>query len=66
MTAELVDAFHRGPSGKIEFIPMKRAEAEFAVWRWPHMWSLTQTFPPQSPDRGRGMPCEPASWSPPQ
>lgn len=66
MTTELVDAYHRAPSGRIEFIPLKRAEAEFAAWRWPHAWSLTQTFPPQSPDRGRGPPIEPASWSPPQ
>jgi hypothetical protein len=66
VTTELVDAYHRAPSGRIEFIPLNRAEAEFAAWRWPHAWSLTQTFPPQSPDRGRGPPIEPASWSPPQ
>lgn len=63
MTTELVDAYHRAPSGRIEFIPLKRAEAEFAAWRWPHAWSLTQTFPPQ-PHVERGTPCNPATWTP--
>ena len=66
MTAELVDAFHRELSGKIEFIPIKRAEAEFAVWRWGHAWSFSQTFPPQALDHGRGVPFDSPRWSPPQ
>lgn len=65
MTAELVDAYHRAPSGRIEFIPLKRAEAEFAVWRWPDQWSFdADTFAPR-PRLERGEPCNPPDWSRP-
>jgi hypothetical protein len=64
MTAALVDAFHRAPSGRIELVPMKRAEAEFAAWRWPDQWSLDQTtFSPRRPLAERGAPSDPPNWS---
>jgi hypothetical protein len=62
MTAELVDAYHRAPSGRVELIPMKRAEAEFAVWRWPDQWSFDRkTFSARREVAARGEPVEPPS-----
>jgi len=71
MAGDLVTVYRKSANGRIEAVDVAPGEAEFAVARWPFAWSLTpdpKSFArwPWPPERGRGEPCNPPNWSPPQ